>query len=173
MVVLNFGNKLKNRRKELKLTLIEVATRVGVTEATVQRWESGNIKTIRGDKLYKLASTLQVSVEELGYWLSGSEKATEEDIVGWDKKLTKSESEEEIAKLIEQKYGNDTFQLFSQLLSVKPKERKEITHLLSQYSKLDEPDRAGIRGAIYNMVESLLEQEKYSIQKESSGGKAM
>ena len=50
---MNKGEKLKERRKSLQLTLKEVAAAVGVAEATVQRWESGNIHTIRADRFLR------------------------------------------------------------------------------------------------------------------------
>lgn len=59
---------LKQRRKELGLTLLQIADAVGVTEATVQRWESGNIKTMRHEKITKLAEVLQVSPATLMGW---------------------------------------------------------------------------------------------------------
>ena len=39
----NISSVLKAKRKELGLTLTQIAEKIGVTEATVQRWESGNI----------------------------------------------------------------------------------------------------------------------------------
>lgn len=62
---MKLNDTLKKRRIELGLTLIEVARAVGVTEATVQRWESGKIKTIGSDKIKKLASVLCVSIHSL------------------------------------------------------------------------------------------------------------
>lgn len=72
---MNIGNRIKLRRTELNLTLKEIASKVGVTEATVQRWESGNIKMIKGDKLERLALSLQWSVNELMEWDSVENKA--------------------------------------------------------------------------------------------------
>lgn len=59
---------LKIRRKELGLTLLEIANRIGVTEATVQRWESGEIKTLRQGRIAKLAEILEVSPAQLMGW---------------------------------------------------------------------------------------------------------
>ena len=59
---------LKTRRKELGLTLLEIANRIGVTEATVQRWESGEIKTLRQGRIAKLAEILEVSPAQLMGW---------------------------------------------------------------------------------------------------------
>lgn len=59
---------LKARRKELGLTLAQIAERMGVAEATVQRWESGNIKSIRYDKMDKLAEILCVNPASFMGW---------------------------------------------------------------------------------------------------------
>ena len=63
---------LKQRRKELGLTLAQIADAMNVTEATVQRWESGNIKNIRYDKIGKLAEVLRVSPALLMGWNDAS-----------------------------------------------------------------------------------------------------
>jgi len=52
---------LKNHRNELSLTQRQVANQVGVTEATVSRWESGDIDNMRRDKIASLANALKVS----------------------------------------------------------------------------------------------------------------
>ena len=59
---------LKKRRSDLGLTLLEIANRMGVSEATVQRWESGNIKSLRHGRLTQLAEILQVPPAELMGW---------------------------------------------------------------------------------------------------------
>lgn len=59
---------LKQRRKELGLTLAQIADAMNVTEATVQRWESGNIKNIRYEKIGKLADVLKVPPALLMGW---------------------------------------------------------------------------------------------------------
>ena len=55
---------LKQRRIELNLTMLEVAKLVGVSEATISRYESGNIKNMRRDRIEKYAKALQVSPSE-------------------------------------------------------------------------------------------------------------
>ena len=59
---------LKSRRKSLGLTLAQIADEMGVTEATVQRWESGNIKSLRHEKISRLAKILKVSPAYLMGW---------------------------------------------------------------------------------------------------------
>lgn len=51
---------LKQRRIELGLTMLETAKLVGVSEATISRYESGNIKNMRKDRIAKYASALKV-----------------------------------------------------------------------------------------------------------------
>lgn len=58
---MEFKDILRKRRDELGLTLEEVGNAVGVARATVQRWESGDIKNIRRDKIYSLSQVLKVS----------------------------------------------------------------------------------------------------------------
>jgi transcriptional regulator with XRE-family HTH domain len=65
---------LKNRRDQLGLTLKQIADYMGVAEATVQRWESGNIKSVRYERIVALAECLRVSPSELMGW-EGSDNA--------------------------------------------------------------------------------------------------
>ena len=59
---------IKMRRKELGLTMKEVANAVGVSEGTVSRWESGDIKNMRRDKIAALAHVLDVPPAVLMDW---------------------------------------------------------------------------------------------------------
>lgn len=59
---------IRMRRLDLGLTQKEVADRCGVTEATVSRWESGDIKNMRRDKIAILAHVLDVPPSVLMDW---------------------------------------------------------------------------------------------------------
>lgn len=59
---------IKNRRLELGLTLKDVANALGVSEATVQRYESGDIKNIKHDTIAHLAEILKCSPSYLMGW---------------------------------------------------------------------------------------------------------
>ena len=65
---MNFGERVKRARLERKMTLLEVAERLGRTEATVQRYESGNIKNPKSDTIQELADALKVSPSYLMGW---------------------------------------------------------------------------------------------------------
>ena len=53
---------LKDRRLELGLTQAEIARFVGVSEATVSRWESGDIASMRQNRIAALAEILRKGV---------------------------------------------------------------------------------------------------------------
>ena len=58
---MNIQNLIKNRRKELGLTLLDIANACGVSEATVSRWESGDIVNMKRSRIAQLAKVLNVS----------------------------------------------------------------------------------------------------------------
>lgn len=65
---MNIARKIKDRRIELDLTMKQVADRVGVSEGTVSRWESGDISNMKRDKIYELSKVLHMSpLTILGY----------------------------------------------------------------------------------------------------------
>ena len=68
---------MKLRRQELGLTQKEVAARVGVTEATVSRWESGEIKNMKRDKIAAMARVLDIPPAVLMDWEAFDAEATE------------------------------------------------------------------------------------------------
>ncbi len=65
---MDIKNILKNRRIELGLTLEDIAKKVGVSPATVSRWESGDIANMRRDKIAMLAKSLQISPAVIMGW---------------------------------------------------------------------------------------------------------
>lgn len=59
---------LKNRRLELGLTQLDVAKAVGVSEATVSRWESGDIANMKRSRIAALANVLNISPSIIMGW---------------------------------------------------------------------------------------------------------
>lgn len=64
----NIGARIKARRKELGLTLEEVARAVAVTKQTVQKYEAGIITNIPSEKIELLASVLETTPTYLMGW---------------------------------------------------------------------------------------------------------
>lgn len=69
---------MKNRRKELGLKLKDVANYVGVSEATVSRWESGDINDMKRERIEKLSEVLKISPAVLMGWESVEMKVENE-----------------------------------------------------------------------------------------------
>ena len=59
---------IRNRRLELGLTMADIAKGVGVSEATISRWESGNISNMRRHRIVKLAEVLQIKPSVIMEW---------------------------------------------------------------------------------------------------------
>lgn len=69
-------DNLKNARMAKGLTLDEVASKVGVSRQTIQRYESGVISNIPSGNIEKLASALDTTPAELMGWNDGAVKVT-------------------------------------------------------------------------------------------------
>lgn len=65
---MHHSTTLKELRKARGYTLLDIARKMGVSEGTVQRWESGNIKNMKYDNIVKLAALLNVAPAVLMGW---------------------------------------------------------------------------------------------------------
>lgn len=65
---MNIQTIIKNRRLDLGLTMKDVANALGVSEATVSRYESGEIQNMGIDKIEALAKVLRCSPGYLMGW---------------------------------------------------------------------------------------------------------
>lgn len=65
---MTFGERVRARRESLGYTLAQVAEKIGVSEATMQRYESGVIKNPTQPKIAALARALNVDVNFLMAW---------------------------------------------------------------------------------------------------------
>lgn len=65
---MKLADRIKYKRNQLGKTLEEVGQMVGVTKATIQRYENGNIQNIPSDKIELLASALNTTPAYLMGW---------------------------------------------------------------------------------------------------------
>lgn len=65
---MDLSEKIRTLRKKNGMTLEEVGRIVGVGKSTVRKWENGDIKNMRRDKIQKLAEALNVRPEYLMGW---------------------------------------------------------------------------------------------------------
>lgn len=62
------GERIKSRRKEIGLSAEEVAKELGISPATVYRYESNDIMNMRIDKLEPIAKALRTTPAYLMDW---------------------------------------------------------------------------------------------------------
>lgn len=79
---MDFKDKIKFNREKLGYTLEELSKLVGVSAPTIQRYESGEIKNVRRDKISKLAKALNVSPAYLMGWEDENSDPILENIPG-------------------------------------------------------------------------------------------
>lgn len=79
---MNLSEFIKQKRIENDLTLEQLGKKVGVSKMTVLRWESGEIKNIKSDKIEKLANALGVPVIALfeGFDTNGNAKDNVQEV---------------------------------------------------------------------------------------------
>lgn len=65
---MNVGERMKKRRKELGLSAESVAARIGVSPATIYRYESAGISNMGVDKVKPIADVLTTSPDYLLGW---------------------------------------------------------------------------------------------------------
>lgn len=68
MVNLNYkeiGLKIKQKRKSLNLTQLQLAEKVNLTESSISRYESGQIATMPTSTVNKICSALHIEPSEL------------------------------------------------------------------------------------------------------------
>lgn len=70
MILVNLGDRIHFARKKAGLTLADLGKAVGVGASTVRKWETGDIKNFKSNKLKLIAEALDVSVA----WLMGWEE---------------------------------------------------------------------------------------------------
>lgn len=75
---MEFKDRVYNSRKQINKTLEEVAKEVGVSAATISRYESGEIENIRRDKIAKLARALDVTPAYLMGWEEDTKEPEDE-----------------------------------------------------------------------------------------------
>lgn len=62
------GERMKQRRKEIGLSAEIVAERLGVSPATIYRYENGDIDKVPGERLAPIANILQTTPAQLMGW---------------------------------------------------------------------------------------------------------
>lgn len=65
VTILTIGNLIKKRRKELKMSVDELASKIGKDRSTVYRYENGDIGNFPLDLLLPIAEALETTPQQL------------------------------------------------------------------------------------------------------------
>lgn len=65
---MNIGDRIKIRRKQLKMSADELAKRLGKDRSTIYRYEKGDIENLPLDILLPIAAALETTPEYLMGW---------------------------------------------------------------------------------------------------------
>lgn len=77
---LTIGEKIKNRRKEIKMPVEELAEKVGLSKATIYRYEKGDIEKVDTEILASIAKALRTNPSQLMGWDDLPEKEETVDL---------------------------------------------------------------------------------------------
>lgn len=75
----DIGEKIKERRKELDISAVQLAERLGMSKATIHRYENGDIRTIKLPVIEAMAAALKVNP----LWLLGKSEVKDSN-TGYD-----------------------------------------------------------------------------------------
>ena len=86
MTNIEIGYRIANRRKEIGMTMDDLATKVGVAKSTIQRYEAGKIEKIKLPVIESIANALGVNPS----W-----------IIGKSEEKLPADDDQELAEMLE------------------------------------------------------------------------
>ncbi|MFV0517810.1 MAG: helix-turn-helix domain-containing protein [Aminipila sp.] len=126
---MNINERIKKRRKELNLSAEAIAEIIGVSPATIYRYESADIMNMGIDKLLPLADALNTTA---AYLITGENPSISEISKDSSNNLCKNEQQlldlfrncnkEEQDKILDYTRGLLEYRKLKQLLSISEKE---------------------------------------------------
>lgn len=119
---MNIGKRIKDRRKELKMSADELASRLGKDRSTIYRYEKGDIENLPLDILEPIAAALNTTPA----YLMGWEEKIEKDPIGMVERHFEIIIDEDIS---------DIFDDFKILDPTQKKLVKDLVHSLAETKK--------------------------------------
>lgn len=110
------GNCIKDSRLAKHMTLEELAKEIGVTKATVQKYETGQIEKIGADKLKRIAEVLDIDMLRLSPEYYGS-------LNHW---AARNDKEATLKSLLDELYGESMTLLVAQATQLTTEGRKKL-----------------------------------------------
>lgn len=160
---MSIGDRIRARRIELNMTQDELAQKLGYKSRTsINKIELGN-HNLTQSKIKAIADALETTPSYIMGW---------ED---YDKGVdtAKLAGEVEIFEQIEKHYGKEAVEAFASYIELSTSERAKFAALVEKYSHLDGEDRLIFVGRVFQIVEDMYAQEKYSRKEGCCGAKGI
>lgn len=122
---MKIGLRIKERRKELKMSADELAKRLGKDRSTIYRYEKGDIENLPLDILEPIAEALETNPASLMGWQL--EKKSDEQVV---------ESANKLADLFLR-------------IELNEEENLDFMVMIEEYTQLPEPKKAQVREYVH------------------------
>ena len=125
---MKIGQRIKERRKELKISAEELGRRLGKDRSTIYRYENGDIENMPLDILPGLANALEM---------------TQKELMGWD-------DEEEVKKIKGQIFGEIEAAEINEIVDVMDRINKDagFRELTIKVNKLNPDEYAQIMNLV-------------------------
>ncbi|WP_051629991.1 helix-turn-helix domain-containing protein [Lacrimispora aerotolerans] len=150
------GQRIKARRKQLKMSADEVAAKLGVSRSTIFRYENGQIEKVPANVLERLAEILKTTPTYLMGWDDDSNASSSHKL--HDLSFENMNPEDRNISMVKES-SEDTYQIDERLrsLNVEPADKDTIIKMAEIYMLLTDEGRK----KAYDYIVDLSEHTKY------------
>lgn len=161
-LIMNFkervGQNIEHYRKLSGQTLKQVADKVGLTEATMQKYEKGQIKRVDVELCQKIADALETTPDNITGWLNNADKESKhkERI---EQRSNKFDASFDGLSFEQQKLVNTFIRQIKQGMVVMPLSVKE-SDFINKYRLIDDNSKEIINASLETAYKVYLSSEK-------------
>lgn len=150
------GQRIKARRKQLKMSADEVAAKLGVSRSTIFRYENGQIEKVPANVLERLAEILKTTPTYLMGWDDDSNASSSHKL--HDLSFENMNPEDRNISMVKES-SEDTYQIDERLrsLNAEPADKDTIIKMAEIYMLLTDEGRK----KAYDYIVDLSEHTKY------------
>ena len=117
------GARIRNARKNKRMSMKTLGIKVGLHESTVSRYEKGDIQALDIEKMKEFAEALDVTVSYLIGWNDDIKEEIEKDPVG---------IANEFADMLMDQEFRDAFKIYTELSEEKKKQARDFVKFLAK-----------------------------------------
>lgn len=147
------GQRIKEARIKAGVTQQELADKLGISFVGISQWEHDKRKP-KQETLIKIAKALGVHLKDLVDNSIWEEFDKKNDV----KKITE---EVKIIELVEHHFGKSFTEIFESYEQLNSNEWERFSSIIYKYAKLDTDDRNFFMGRIIQLLEDMLNKNKY------------